>query len=75
MNTELIEKKLKESFPDAEISLSDYKHDGAHVLVDIASSRFQGLSLVEQHRLVYVALGDFLQSGEVHALKIKTSSK
>ena len=70
-----IEEKLKKEFPDAKIELRDYRHDGTHIVVDIVSSRFENLNLVDQHRLVYAALSDMLKSGEVHALKIKTSTR
>jgi BolA protein len=45
---------------------------GTHFRVRIASSLFQGRSRVAQHRLVYDALQDFLDSG-VHALAIELS--
>ena len=38
----------------------------------IASGRFDGLSLVEQHRLVYEALAAPLGDGSIHELRIKT---
>lgn len=43
---------------------------GTHFRVRIASSRFNGLSRVAKHRLVYDALRDFLDSG-LHALAIE----
>jgi BolA family transcriptional regulator, general stress-responsive regulator len=42
---------------------------GSHFRVRIASPRFEGLSRVARHRLVYDALQDFIDSG-VHALAI-----
>ena len=38
----------------------------------IAERRFQGLSLVEQHRLVYEALAAPLGDGSIHELRIKS---
>jgi stress-induced morphogen len=38
----------------------------------VASGRFQGLSLVEQHKLVYDALQGPLADGTIHELRIKT---
>jgi len=40
--------------------------------VVVASPRFDGLSLVEQHRLVYDALAEPLADGTIHELRIKT---
>ena len=36
------------------------------------SPRFAGLSLVDQHRLVYDALAEPLADGTIHELRIKT---
>lgn len=53
-------------------------HEGArdgrgHFHVRIASARFQGLSLISRHRLVYEALGD-LMTTDIHALRISAES-
>jgi stress-induced morphogen len=40
--------------------------------VTVESPRFSGLSLVEQHRLVYAALQKPLEDGTIHELRIKT---
>jgi BolA protein len=44
---------------------------GTHFRVRIDSPRFDGLSRLSRHRLVYDALRDFLDGG-VHALAIET---
>lgn len=43
---------------------------GTHFRVRIASPRFDGLSRVQRHRLVYDALQDFIDGG-VHALAVE----
>jgi stress-induced morphogen len=40
--------------------------------VVVASPCFEGLSLVEQHRLVYDPLAEPLADGTIDALRIKT---
>ncbi len=45
--------------------------DGVHFETVIVSEAFVGKSIVQQHQLVYAALGDRMQS-EIHALSIKT---
>ena len=48
-------------------------HGGAgHFRIEIASERFKGLTLIEQHRLVYQALAP-LMPAEIHALAIHIS--
>jgi stress-induced morphogen len=64
---------LRTSFPDAsELAVEDRTGGGDHFQVTIASGRFDGLSLVEQHRLVYEALERPLGDGSIHELRIKT---
>ena len=41
-----------------------------HFTVTIASPLFEGKSLVQQHQLIYQALGDMMQH-DIHALAIK----
>lgn len=45
--------------------------DGTHFESVIVSNAFVGKSLVQQHQLVYTALGARMRS-EVHALSMKT---
>jgi stress-induced morphogen len=71
--TERLESLLRDAFPDAEeLSVADRTGGGDHFQVTVASTRFDGLSLVEQHRLVYDALAAPLADGTIHELRIKT---
>lgn len=45
--------------------------DGHHWEAVIVSTAFQGKSKVQQHQLVYKALGDRMRE-EIHALSMKT---
>ena len=45
--------------------------EGGHYDAVIVSARFDGLGLVERHRVVYAALGD-LRERRVHALALQT---
>ena len=72
--TETLEALLRQAFPDAsELSVEDRTGGGDHFQVTVASSGFDGLSLVEQHRLVYDALAVPLADGSIHELRIKTT--
>ena len=73
MATEPLQALLEQAFPDAtEVSVVDRTGGGDHFHVTVASARFQGLSLVDQHRLVYDALAAPLAAGSIHELRIKT---
>jgi stress-induced morphogen len=64
---------LERAFPDAaELAVLDRTGGGDHFHVTVASPRFAGLSLVDQHRLVYDALATPLADGTIHELRIKT---
>ena len=68
-----LETLLRHAFPDAtELSVADRTGTGDHFQVIVASPRFMGLSLVDQHRLVYAALAEPLADGTIHELRIKT---
>ncbi len=45
--------------------------DGTHFEAVIVSAAFNGKSMVQQHQLVYAALGDRMRA-EIHALSMKT---
>ena len=68
-----LEQTLREAFPEAtEVRVTDRTGGGDHFLVEVTSSRFDGLSLLEQHRLVNEALAAPFASGRIHEMRIKT---
>jgi stress-induced morphogen len=70
---ERLETLLRSAFPDAhELSVEDRTGGGDHFQVLVQSPRFDGLSLVDQHRLVNDALAEPLRDGTIHELRIKT---
>ena len=73
MAAEQLETLLRSAFPEAaELSVEDRTGGGDHFQVTVASSRFAGLPLLEQHRLVNEALAAPLRDGTIHELRIKT---
>jgi stress-induced morphogen len=70
--TERLEELLRAAFPEDEVAVEDRTGSGDHFQVTVTSARFEGLSLVEQHRLVYDALATPLADGTIHELRIKT---
>jgi stress-induced morphogen len=68
-----IENLLRQAFPDArELAVLDRTGGGDHFQVTVVSPRFIGLSLIEQHRLVYAALEGPMADGTIHELRITT---
>jgi stress-induced morphogen len=70
---ERLETLLRAAFPDAsELSVEDRTGGGDHFQVVVSTPRFDGLPLVDQHRLVNAALAEPLRDGTIHELRIKT---
>jgi stress-induced morphogen len=73
MATEPLQRLLQEAFPDAtDLSVEDRTGGGDHFQVIVESPRFNGLPLLDQHRLVNQALAGPLSDGTIHELRIKT---
>jgi stress-induced morphogen len=71
--TEVLESRLRRAFPEAdELSVVDRTGGGDHFHVTVATSRFAGLPLIDQHRLVNEALAEPLADGTIHELRITT---
>ena len=64
---------IKQSLPDASVDVKDLG-GGDHLEVNVISAQFSGLSLVQQHQLVYGALKNELKAETIHALALKTST-
>jgi stress-induced morphogen len=74
--TEALQTLLERAFPDApELAVVDRTGTGDHFHVTVRSDRFDGLSLVDQHRLVYDALAAPLSDGTIHELRITTKGR
>ena len=73
MPAERLRTLLQSAFPDAaELDVVDRTGGGDHFHVTVRTTRFDGLSLVDQHRLVYDALAAPLADGTIHELRITT---
>ncbi|HYE47728.1 MAG TPA: BolA family transcriptional regulator [Caulobacter sp.] len=68
-----LERRLRDAFPDAEVTITDLAGDGDHYKARIVSSAFAGLPRVRQHQLVNRALADVLGT-VLHALALETAA-
>lgn len=73
MQADEITRLIKASLPDASVTIQDLAGDGDHYRAVIVSESFRGKSRIQQHQLVYKALGDRV-GGELHALALVTST-
>jgi len=67
-----IERMIKARFPDAQIVLKDLAGDNDHWAAHVVSAAFKGKSRVQQHQMVYDALGGNM-GGVLHALQLTTA--
>jgi acid stress-induced BolA-like protein IbaG/YrbA len=65
-----IQRLIEAGFPGARVAVAG--DDGQHFEALIVSADFSGKSLVQQHQLVYRALGDHMRDAVIHALSLRT---
>lgn len=66
-----IEQRILAAFPDAKVVMVDLAGDGDHWAARVTSEAFRGKTRIQQHKLVYAAIGDDL-GGTLHALALQT---
>jgi len=72
VSTDEVRRRIEDNLDGACAEVVDSTGAGDHFDVHVTAPAFAGIGLVEQHRLVYGALGDLMQS--IHALALKTSA-
>lgn len=65
---------IEQGLPGAEAEVRDTTGTGDHFAVTVRSGAFEGLSRIEQHKLVYEPLQEGLDDGSIHAVSIKTNT-
>jgi stress-induced morphogen len=63
---------IEGALPGSTVEVVD-EGGGDHLRANVSASQFEGLSLIEQHRLVKDAVRERSETGELHSLSIKTS--
>ena len=74
LSIEEIKKLITISIPDATIEIKDLAGDSNHYAAKISSKVFNGISKINQHKLVYKSLQGKM-GNELHALSITTEGK
>jgi stress-induced morphogen len=68
---DVLRQRLLASFPDATVEVSDLTGTQDHFQAKVITAAFAGKSRIEQHKMVYAALGE-LMGGPIHALALTT---
>jgi stress-induced morphogen len=73
MNAEDVERLIEQNLEDADATVTHPRgvDDEDHLAATVVSPAFEGVPLVQQHELVYDALGDHMTT-DIHALELKT---
>lgn len=64
---------IETALPGAEVEMLD-EGGGDHLRAVVTASQFEGLSRIDQHRLVRAAVKPRFDDGQIHALSINTST-
>ena len=73
MTSDEIKALICECLPDAQVTIEDLAGDGNHYRAHVVAPGFRGKSRVQQHQMVYRALGGRM-GGELHALALTTAA-
>jgi stress-induced morphogen len=65
---------IEVALPGAEVEVSDETGNGDHLRAVVSATQFEGLSRIDQHRLVKAAVKTRFDDGTIHALSVKTSA-
>jgi stress-induced morphogen len=63
---------IEAALPGATVEVSDEDGGGQHLRAEVSAPQFEGLSRIDQHRLVKAAIKPRFDDGSVHALSVKT---
>jgi stress-induced morphogen len=72
-SAEELKVRIEQAIPGSTAAVEDLTGGGDHFRAEIVSDRFDGLSRIEQHQLVYSIFGAEI-GGPIHALSLKTST-
>jgi acid stress-induced BolA-like protein IbaG/YrbA len=74
MEADFVRARILEALPGSEVEVRDTTGTGDHFEARVVSPAFAGKPMVQQHQLVYAPLQQWLKTGELHALALKTYS-
>ena len=70
--TDDVKTLIEGALPGASVEVID-EGGGNHLRAEVAASQFEGMSRIDQHRLVKNAVRERSDTGELHSLTIRTS--
>jgi stress-induced morphogen len=71
-STAEVKERIERALPGATATVTDLTGGGDHLRAEVVYHGFEGLSRIQQHRLVYDVFDGEI-GGPIHALSLKTS--
>jgi stress-induced morphogen len=72
-SAEELRERIEAALPGAQVTVQDTTGGGDHFRAEVVSERFEGLTRIQQHKLIYDVFGDDV-GGAIHALSIRTDT-
>lgn len=72
MKTDEVKQLIEAGIENSECEVMDLTGTGDHFRAVITSSSFAGKSLIEQHKMVYATVTEYMADQRIHALSLKT---
>lgn len=72
MEAEEIKRLIEGTIDGAEVTIEDLRGDGDHYAALVVAPQFAGKTRIQQHQMVYSALGDKMGT-DLHALALQTA--
>lgn len=67
-----IQRMIEAALPGAKVEVMDETGTADHLRAIVSAPQFEGLSRLDQHRLVKAAVKPRFDDGAIHALSLKT---
>jgi len=67
-----IQRMIEQALPGARVEVADETGTADHLRATVVAPQFEGLSRLDQHRLVKAAVKERFDDGAIHALSLKT---
>jgi stress-induced morphogen len=68
-----VRRMIEQALPGANVEVIDETGTADHLRATVSAPQFEGLSRIDQHRLIKSAVQERFDDGSIHALSIKTS--
>ncbi len=75
MDFEVLKELIVSEINDADVEINDLTGTMDHLGIQVTSNIFEGKMLIQQHQILMDILKPKLDSGEIHAVKLKTIVK